>query len=60
MGKRLMTTKEKIKVGNQTYTLIRKVIDSDLGCTFYYTEEYDEPFCDLDNEIEVIRCQDKD
>ena len=55
-----MTTKEKIKVGNQTYTLIRKVIDSDLGCTFYYTEEYDEPFCDLDNEIEVIRCQDKD
>ena len=61
--KKYFSTKDKTNCylkDNTIYYNDEKVIDTDIGCTFYYTEEYDEPFCDLDNEIEVIQCQDKD
>jgi len=45
---------EKIKINGKEYTLIRKYYDPYYECTYYYTDEQDEPFCDLDNTIEVI------
>ena len=46
--------KEKIKVNNKEYTLIRKTYDAFQECHWYYTEEIDEPFCDLCDDIEEI------
>ena len=45
----------KIKVNGVEYNLIRKVYDPYNECYFYYTKEFDEPFCDLSDNIEEIR-----
>ena len=42
----------KIKVNGIEVTLIRKVWDQDTRCHWYYTQERDEPFCDLCDYIE--------
>lgn len=44
-----------IKVNGKEYHLIRKVYDPYQDCHFYYTKEYDEPFCDLSDDIEELR-----
>jgi len=47
--------KEKIKINGKEFNLIRKVYDAYNECYFYYTEEADEPFCDLCDDIEEAR-----
>ena len=45
----------KIKIDkNHIYECIRKVYDPYYECYLYYTREFDEPFCDLDADFEVI------
>ena len=50
----------KVKINGKVYTLIQTIYDPFHGCFYYFVDGEREPFCDLDNEIEVIRCQDKD
>ena len=44
----------KIKVNGKEYMLIKKVYDPYKECYFYYTKEIEEPFCDLDEDVEEI------
>ena len=43
---------EMVKINGKKYHLIRKTWDPYQECHWYYTEEVDEPFCDLCDEIE--------
>ena len=44
----------KIKVKNKTYEVTLKTYDPYYECYLYYTKEFDIPFCDLDDNVEVI------
>lgn len=44
----------KIKVNGKKYNVIRDVYDPYYECYLYYTEEDDVPFCDLDDNVEVL------
>lgn len=44
----------KIRINNHEYELIRKVWDAYQECHWYYVKEYDEPFCDLCDDIEAL------
>lgn len=43
-----------IKVNGKIYHLTLKEYDPFQECYFYYTQEGDEPFCDLSDDIEEI------
>lgn len=44
----------KIRVNNKEYVVIRKKWDAYQECHWYYVREFDEPFCDLCDDIEEI------
>ena len=47
--------KDKIIVDGIEYTLVRKTYDAFFDCHLYYVAERDEPFCDLNCNIEEVR-----
>lgn len=44
----------KIRVNGVEYNLIRKVYDPFIDAHLYYVKEFDEPFCDLNDDIEEL------
>ena len=50
--------RKKIKVDGETYTLVKKEYDYLKECHFFYVEEQDQPFNDLDNDIEELESED--
>ena len=44
----------KIKVNGKIYIVRRKVYDPFIKGHLYYLSEFDEPLCDLNNDIEEI------
>ena len=50
--------RKKIKVDGETYTLVKKEYDYLKECHFFYVEEHEQPFNDLDNDIEELEIED--
>lgn len=50
--------RKKIKVDGETYTLAKKEYDYLKECHFFYVEEQEQPFNDLDNDIEELESED--
>lgn len=50
--------RKKIKVDGETYTLVKKEYDYLKECHFFYVEEQDDPFNDLENDIEELESED--
>lgn len=50
--------RKKIKVDGDTYTLTKKEYDYLKECLFFYVEEQEQPFNDLDNDIEELESED--
>ena len=44
----------KVLIGDEAYDVIREVYDPFYDCYLYYVAEFDEPFYDSDEGIEII------
>ena len=45
---------KKVKINGKAYTLVYKEYDEYDECYYYYVRETNEPFCDLDDDIEEL------